>query len=84
MEFITYSETIKQLPDSRSMDSVVGITTGSGMDDWGVGVRIPIGSRIFSYPDWLWGPPSLLANWYRGFISRGKEAGAYSWPVASN
>jgi hypothetical protein len=28
--------------------SVVGIATGYGLDDRGVGVRVPVGSRIFS------------------------------------
>jgi hypothetical protein len=32
----------------RSRDSVVGIATGYGLDDRGVGVRVPVGSRIFS------------------------------------
>jgi hypothetical protein len=31
-----------------SRDSAVGIATGYGLDDWEVGVRVPIGSRIFS------------------------------------
>jgi hypothetical protein len=38
-----------------------GIATGYGLDDRGVGVRVPVGSRIFSSPsrpDRLWGPPS--------------------------
>jgi hypothetical protein len=30
-----------------NQDSVVGIATGYGLDDWGVGVRVPVGSRIF-------------------------------------
>jgi hypothetical protein len=37
-------------------DSVVGIATGYGLDDQGVRVRVPVGSRIFSSPDrpdWL-------------------------------
>jgi hypothetical protein len=48
-----------------SWDSVVGIETAYGMDDRGVGVQVPVGSRIFSsphHPDQLWGPPSLLSN----------------------
>jgi hypothetical protein len=47
-----------------SRDSVVGIATAYGLDDGGVGVRVPVGSRIFSsprHPDWLWGSPSLLS-----------------------
>jgi glucose uptake protein GlcU len=40
----------------RSRDSVVGIATSYGLDDLGVGVRVPVGSRIFcspNRPDWL-------------------------------
>jgi hypothetical protein len=51
-----------------SRDSVVGIANGYGLDDRGVGVRVPVGSRIFSSPhrpERLWGPPSLLSNGYR-------------------
>jgi hypothetical protein len=51
-----------------SQDSVVGIATSYGLDR-GVGVRVPVGSRIFSSsrrPDRLWGPPRLPSNGYRG------------------
>jgi hypothetical protein len=44
-------------------DSSVGIATDYGLDDRGVAVRVPVGSRIFSSPcrlDRLWGPPNLL------------------------
>jgi hypothetical protein len=34
-----------------SRDSVVGIATTYGLDDRGVGVRVPVRSRIFSSPD---------------------------------
>jgi hypothetical protein len=57
-----------------SWDSVVGIETGYGMDDRGVGVRVPVGSRIFASrprPDRLWGLPNLLTNGYRGLFLRG-------------
>jgi hypothetical protein len=46
-----------------------GIATGYGLDDRGVGVRVPVGSRIFTSPrrpDRLWGPPSLVSNGYWG------------------
>jgi hypothetical protein len=41
---------------SRSQDNIVGIVTGYGLDDQGVGVSVLVGSRIFSSPcrsDWL-------------------------------
>jgi hypothetical protein len=49
-------------------DSSVGIATGYGLDDRGIGVRGTVDSRIFPSPrraDLLWGPPSLLHNGYR-------------------
>jgi hypothetical protein len=52
-----------------SRNSTVSIAIGYGLDDRGVGVQFPVGSRIFSSPrrpDRLWGPPSLLSNGYRG------------------
>jgi hypothetical protein len=48
--------------------------TGYGLDDRGVGVRVPVGSRIFSppgRPDRLWGPHNLLSNGYRRLSPRG-------------
>jgi hypothetical protein len=62
----------------ESRDSSVGIATGYGLGDRGVGVRVPGGSRIFSSPrrpDRFWGPPSLLSNGYRGLSPGGKAAG---------
>jgi hypothetical protein len=49
--------------------NAVGIATGYGLNNQGVGVRVPVGARIFTCPcrlDRLWGPPSLLSNGYRG------------------
>jgi hypothetical protein len=62
----------------ESRNSVVGIATGYGLDDQGVGVRVPVGTRIFvsCRADRLRGARSLLSNWYRGFSSGGKAAGA--------
>jgi hypothetical protein len=62
----------------RSRDCVVGITTGYGLDDRGVGVRVLVGRRIFSSPrrsDRLWDPPNLLSNGYPIYPG-GKAAGA--------
>jgi hypothetical protein len=44
-----------------SRGSVVGITTAYGLDDPGVEVRVPVGSRIFTSPHRpgvVWSPPS--------------------------
>jgi hypothetical protein len=44
-------------------DNSVGIETGYGLHDQGAGVRVPVGSNIFTSPyrpDRLWGAPNLL------------------------
>jgi hypothetical protein len=53
-------------------DNSVGITTGYGLDDRGVVVWVPVGSRIFSSsrrPDRFWGPGNLLSNGVSGDLS---------------
>jgi hypothetical protein len=48
-----------------SRDSTVGIATGYGLDGRGIGIRVPVGSRISSSPrrpDRFWGPPNPLSS----------------------
>jgi hypothetical protein len=85
----SYSSVMKMAPISssemsvniytklHSRDSVVSIATGYGLDDRGVGVRVPVGSRIFCSPcppDRFWGPTSLVPNGYRGLFPRGHSS----------
>jgi hypothetical protein len=60
-----------------SRDSAVGIATGYELDDRGVGVRVPVKSRIFSSrrrPDRFWGSPNFRSTGYRGSFPGGKAA----------
>jgi hypothetical protein len=63
-----------------SRDSVVGIATGYGLDGPEVGVRAPVGVRIFPprRPDRPWGPPSLYPMDTGGSFPENKEAGDLS------
>jgi hypothetical protein len=62
-----------------SWDSAVGIATGYVLDDPRVGVRVPVGSRMFSSPrrpHRFWDPTNLLSNGYRGLFPGCKAAEA--------
>jgi hypothetical protein len=62
------------LAESKSRGSAVGIVTGYRLDDRGIEVLVPVGSRIFApphRPDQLWCPPSLLSNGYGRLFPRG-------------
>jgi hypothetical protein len=54
-----------------SQNSSVGIATGYGLDERRAGVRVPVGSRIFSTAFILILGPSLLSNGYRGLFRWG-------------
>jgi hypothetical protein len=54
--------------------SSVNIVSDYGLDNRAIEVRFPAGAKDFfsSFcPHRLWGPPSLLYNWYRGSFPRG-------------
>jgi hypothetical protein len=52
--------------EATDIFSTFGLATGYGLHDRGVGVRISVGSRIFSSTQSPWGPSSLVFNGYRG------------------
>jgi hypothetical protein len=57
-----------------SRDSSVGIATGCGMEDRGVGVRDMVGSRMLPSPcrpHRLWDPSNPISNGYGGALSPG-------------
>jgi hypothetical protein len=74
----------------RTRDSVVGIANGYGLDDRGIGVRVPVGSRIFSSPrrpDRLWGLTQPPIQWGPGTlfsgIKRPGRVAAHSPPAST-
>jgi hypothetical protein len=68
----------------NSRGSAVGIATGYGMDDRGVGFRVPVGSGIVTSPyrpDRLWGPANLSSEYLGlfplGYSGRGVKLTAH-------
>jgi hypothetical protein len=62
--------------EMRSRDSAVGIATGYGLDDRGVGVRVPTESRIFSTSSRPVLEPNQPSNGYRGLFPLEKNGWA--------
>jgi hypothetical protein len=54
--------------------AAVGIATGYGLDDRGVGVRVPVRSGLFTFPCrpyGFWGPTQPPSQWVKGALSKG-------------
>jgi hypothetical protein len=65
-------------------DNSVGVAIGYGLDDQGAGVRVPVGSRISLLHVVQTGSgahPASCPMGTGGSFSRGKAAGAWSWPL---
>jgi hypothetical protein len=76
------------IPLHVSRDSAVGIATSYWLDDRGVGVRVPVGSRIFTSPCRSQTGSGVHPTSYTmgtvGSFPGGKAAGAWSWQLTSN
>jgi hypothetical protein len=71
----------------KSRNSAVGIATGYGLDNRGVGIRVPVGLRIFTLHLVQTGsgvqPTSyLMGSW--GSFPGGKSSRGVSWPLTCN
>jgi hypothetical protein len=59
---------------TKNRGSTVGIATGCGLDERGVGVRVPVKKKMFPSTyrsEGLWDQYKILSNWYQGHFSRG-------------
>jgi hypothetical protein len=71
------------------MDSAVGIPNGYRLIIQGVGVRVPVGARIFTSPfrpDRLWCPPSLYligTGTFSSGVKRPKREADHSPPTSA-
>jgi hypothetical protein len=66
--------------------SSVGIATGYGLEDRGVGVRAPVGLRISTSPyraGRLLGPRNPIAIGYWRSFDGGRAVGAWVWPLTT-
>jgi hypothetical protein len=71
----------------RSRDSSVGIATVYGLDAWGVGLRVPVGSNVSFLRVVQTGSgahPAFYQMGTGGYFPGGKAAGSWSWPLTSN
>jgi hypothetical protein len=63
-----------RIPDEKTRNLLPSGMTGYGLGDSGVGVRVPVRSKISStlrHPDRFWGPHSFLPKKSRVLFSRG-------------
>jgi hypothetical protein len=87
VKFLNYSEVLHSLSryydtSARTRDSAVGIAINYGLDDRGIGVIVPVGSRIFSSPsrpDWRWVHPTSYPIGTGGSFPGGEVAWTWSW-----
>jgi hypothetical protein len=70
-----------------AMERSVGIATGYGLEDGGVGVRVPVRQEFLRFHFLQTGSgvhPTSYTMGTRGFFLGGKAAGVWSWPLISN
>ena len=73
------SEIFLILKEMSGPGSSVGIVTGYGLD--GPGSKAGGGEIFRTFPDWHWGPPSLLYNGYRVFPGSKERPGRDADPA---